>query len=1480
MAELHNLFGTLQSFDACAGRTGKYYSLPQLEKAGVGTVSRLPISIRIVLESVLRNYDGQRISESDVRGLANWQPRAERVAEIPFIVARIVHQDFTGVPVLVDLAAMRSAVARLGKDPALIEPLVPVDLVVDHSVQVDFAEVSNALDLNMAMEFKRNQARYTFLKWGMQAFNGFNVVPPGTGIVHQVNLEYLAKGVIEREGVYLPDTLVGTDSHTTMINGLGIVGWGVGGIEAEAGMLGQPVYFLTPDVVGVHLAGALRPGVTATDLVLTITEMLRKARVVGKFVEFHGEGAASLSLTDRATIGNMSPEYGATMGFFPVDEETCRYLAATGRSDEQVAAVRAYYQAQGMFGMPRRGEIEYSSLLELDLASVTPSVAGPKRPQDRIDLPRLKERFRELLQAPFAENGYERPAGETGKRVMIRTGMNGKPVEMPLTGGGEQSMESAPEHVAEETSEKDTNPSTEIEMMQNRPTPDRVEDIPTEEFPKAVIDLGHGDVVIAAITSCTNTSNPSVMLAAGLLAKKAVEKGLDVRPAVKTSLAPGSRVVTEYLRKTGLQPYLDELGFQVVGYGCTTCIAEGTPVLLANGTARRIEQMPGAGDAAVFGPTSDAHLGLAVQAERMDQGVRDCVSLVLQDGRTLVCTPDHEIMCSDGRWVRADRLELGQDRVVVGLEAPLDEPLADEEGYVLVAGGLRFTLDNPEERVRTLAFARLLGHLLSDGSLSVAEQGRITVGQAVDREMVLNDVELVTGKRPAGTRYDERKWTIVLPRELTSAVLTLPGVRVGRRIHQPATLPGFVLEESCPTAVVREFLGGLFGADGWAPVLHRLSDREEDAVLEPPAFSQSAKSEHVGQLRTVMGDVIRLLARCGVRTDGVKLYEYPTRRSASTYPAARDGAPRVEVRLELPDGLSFIERVGYRYCVDKAMRASAAVVYWRTVNKIHEQRLWMSARLEEHRREAPALSFARARRMAASALLERETAVFPHYSLLEGHDRFSRLPQPTERKFRPLHRESCGFPSPVVLFREIGAREWFAPLGARAETDTSRRYCVEKESLTLPTFALQVVDRRSAGKRAVFDLAVQDLHAFVAGTVAVHNCIGNSGPLEPHLEEAITGHDLVVASVLSGNRNFEARVHQSVKANFLMSPPLVVAFALAGRVDIDMSAEPLGKGKDGADVFLRDIWPSPQEVGALLQAAFDGETYRRLYRDFSQQNPLWGEIPATTGKVYDWDPNSTYIQEPPYFDRFSMEPGAVRDVKGARPLAIFGDSVTTDHISPAGAIKPTSPAGLYLQEHGVAVADFNSYGSRRGNDRVMTRGTFANVRIKNLMVPGTEGGVTVHQPGGEVMSIYDASMRYQAAGIPLVVLAGEEYGTGSSRDWAAKGALLLGVKAVIVQSIERIHRSNLVGMGVLPCQFKEGDSAQSLGLDGSETFDLLGLEEGLRPRMDLRLVIHRANGEASEVPVTLRIDTPIEVEYYRHGGILQYVLRQLVGQTG
>jgi aconitate hydratase len=900
----------VRTFGYGKGNQARYYSLPALEEAGIAPISRLPVSIRIVLESVLRNCDGKKVIESDVTTLARWNAKQPAEEEIPFVVARIVLQDFTGVPLLVDLAAMRAAVGQLGQDPKIIEPLVPVDLVVDHSVQVDFAGIPEAIELNLEYEFKRNRERYEFLKWGQQAFKTFGVVPPGIGIVHQVNLEYLAHGVISAsspEGeICYPDTLVGTDSHTTMINGLGIVGWGVGGIEAEAGMLGQPVYFLTPEVVGVHLSGKLREGVTATDLALRITQMLRAEKVVGKFVEFYGEGAASLPLPDRATIGNMAPEYGATMGFFPVDSESVNYLRMTGRSDETVDRFEKYFQAQQLFGMPKKGTIDYSVDLELDLASVQPSVAGPKRPQDRVDLESLGKTFHSLLSKPAAEGGYGKDPQNLAEKVTVS--MDGK------------------------------EPTTDPE----KPGP-----------------IGHGSVLIAAITSCTNTSNPSVMLGAGLLAKKAVERGMKVNPTVKTSLAPGSRVVTDYLQKTGLQPYLDKLGFNIVGYGCTTCI-------------------------------------------------------------------------------------------------------------------------------------------------------------------------------------------------------------------------------------------------------------------------------------------------------------------------------------------------------------------------------------------------------------------------------------------------------------------------------------------------------------------------------------GNSGPLHPNIEQALSDKDFVAASVLSGNRNFEARVHQSIKANFLMSPPLVVAFALAGRVDVDLAHEPIGQDKNGSDVYLRDIWPTLQEIRDTMETALSPEVFRKLYADFAGQNPKWNEISSSTGDLYQWDETSNYIHEPPFFASFSMEPGTIKDIVDARPLGIFGDSVTTDHISPAGAIKQSSPAGQYLISRGVQPIDFNSYGSRRGNDLVMTRGTFANVRIKNLMVPGVEGGVTKHYPSGDQLSIYEASVRYQEEGVPLIVLAGHEYGTGSSRDWAAKGTRLLGVKVVIAESFERIHRSNLVGMGVLPLQFPEGTNARSLKLDGSETFSVTGLKVDIRPRQKVRFTIKRKDGQTEEIDAILRIDTPIEVDYYRHGGILPYVLRELL----
>jgi aconitate hydratase len=925
-------FNTLRSFDLGNGKTAQLHSLPALQEAGVGPISKLPVSIRIVLESVLRNCDGKKVQARDVETLANWNAKAPAPEEIPFVVARIVLQDFTGVPLLVDLAAMRTAVKGLGGNPAIIEPLVPVDLVVDHSVQVDFYGSANALQLNLDMEFKRNRERYQFLKWGQQAFKTFGVVPPGIGIVHQVNLEYLAKGVLSAGDLYYPDTLVGTDSHTTMINGLGVVGWGVGGIEAEAGMLGQPVYFLTPEVVGVNLTGRLREGVTATDLALHVTQLLRAAKVVGKFVEFYGEGAVTLPLTDRATIANMAPEYGATMGFFPVDAESVNYLAATGRTPEQCLAFENYFKAQNLFGMPKKGDIEYSVDIDLDLSTVQPGVAGPKRPQDRINVPDLKNTFNSLLTKSVAEGGYGKAANDLSKSAAVKR-------------NGAQSADEA-------------------EMVNDRPTPDAI----TAAHAKGDLHLRNGSVLIAAITSCTNTSNPSVMIGAGLLAKKAASRGLRVDPAVKTSLAPGSRVVKDYLETTGLQPYLDQLGFQIVGYGCTTCI-------------------------------------------------------------------------------------------------------------------------------------------------------------------------------------------------------------------------------------------------------------------------------------------------------------------------------------------------------------------------------------------------------------------------------------------------------------------------------------------------------------------------------------GNSGPLAPEIESAIVENDLVTAAVLSGNRNFEARIHQNIRANFLMSPPLVVAYALAGRVDIDLTKEPIAKDSAGVDVFLKDIWPSLEEIRNEMQAALKPEIFQKLYTGFADQNPKWNEVPSSVGQIYEWDAKSTYIQEPPFFENFGMSAGTISDIMSARPMGIFGDSVTTDHISPAGAIKASSPAGKYLVENGIEAVDFNSYGSRRGNDRVMTRGTFANVRIKNLMIPakadGTrvEGGLTIHQPTGEQMSIYDACMAYQAAGTPLIVFAGQEYGTGSSRDWAAKGTRLLGVKAVVAESFERIHRSNLVGMGVLPLQFPEGISAQTLNLDGTETYDITGLSDSIQPRQDVTLTITRKDGSKESHQVKLRIDTPIEVDYYRHGGILPFVLRQLIAEA-
>jgi aconitate hydratase len=900
-APAHAFPKTLKSFKTASGKEGKFYSLPELAKT-FPNVNRLPVSVRIVLESVLRNCDGKKVTAAHVEQLANWKPKAERSDEIPFVVARVVLQDFTGVPLLADLAAMRNVAAKMGKNPKAIEPLVPVDLVVDHSVMIDHFGTKKSLDLNMKLEFSRNQERYQFMKWGMDAFDTFGVVPPGFGIVHQVNLEYLARGVHKtKAGTYYPDTLVGTDSHTTMINGIGVVGWGVGGIEAEAGMLGQPVYFLTPDVVGFELTGALREGVTATDLVLTVTEILRKAKVVGKFVEFFGEGTKTLALPDRATIANMAPEYGATMGFFPVDEKTIDYFEGTGRTKGEIEAFEAYFKAQKLFGVPQAGEIDYSSVVKLDLGTVAPSLSGPKRPQDRIELGNVKSQFGSLFSKAPADNGFNQPAEK---------------------------------------------------LTQSFTTSDGLE-------------IKNGDVLIAAITSCTNTSNPGVLLAAGLVAKKAVEAGLKVKKHVKTSLAPGSRIVTEYLEKAGLLPYLEKLGFNVAAYGCTTCI-------------------------------------------------------------------------------------------------------------------------------------------------------------------------------------------------------------------------------------------------------------------------------------------------------------------------------------------------------------------------------------------------------------------------------------------------------------------------------------------------------------------------------------GNAGDLTPEINEAIQKNDLVCAAVLSGNRNFEARIHPNLKANFLASPPLVVAYAIAGNVQKDLMTEPVGKGKGGKDIFLGDIWPTSEEVHALMKHAMNGKAFKKNY-DKVKKDPgkLWEKIKGVKGNVYTW-PKSTYIAEPPFFADFAMQPAKLEaGVKGARIMGLFGDSITTDHISPAGSFKDTTPAGKYLLDNGVLKADFNSYGSRRGNHEVMMRGTFANVRIKNLMLPAKadgsreEGGYTLMQPSGEKLAIYDAAMKYIDAGVPTVIFGGEEYGTGSSRDWAAKGTQLLGIKAVVAKSFERIHRSNLVGMGVLPLQFKAGESWESLGLTGNEQIDIeLGAE--IKPQSDATLVITKADGTKKKTKLTLRIDTPIEVDYYKHGGILPFVLRQLL----
>jgi aconitase A len=1387
------------------------YAICALEALKARRVDRLPFSLKILLENLLRFEDGVNVRRSDIEALLNWDPKALPHHEIAFTPARVIMQDFTGVPCIVDLAAMREAIARLGGDPERVNPLAPAELVIDHSVQVDEYGTAKSLQHNNEIEFNRNGERYMFLRWGQTAFSNFKVVPPNTGIVHQVNIERLARVIFSDESggetFAYPDTLVGTDSHTTMVNSLGVLGWGVGGIEAEAAMLGQPVTMLIPQVIGFKLTGSLTAGTTATDLVLTVTEILRKFGVVDKFVEFFGDGLKGLPLADRATIANMSPEFGSTCAIFPIDEETIRYLELTGRDASQIALVEAYAKAQGLWRINGAPAADYSDIVELDLSTVEPSLAGPKRPQDRVPLRSAKSIYQSSVKKMSDERAQKNPKATGSAEAKI----------------GGQSLE-----------------------------------------------IKDGAVLIAAITSCTNTSNPAVLVAAGLLARNAHALGLKSKPWVKTSLAPGSRVVTDYLTKAGLLHDLEQLGFYTVGYGCTTCIAAGTPVLLANGTARVIQQLPQAGGSVVYAPDAERRLARAVQCEMMVQGERDCVTVVLEDGRTLVCTPDHRILCTDGRWVRADQLTLGESRVVAGIEAPLDEPGPDEVGYRLPAGERTFSMESETERDCTLAFARLIGHLLSDGSISRLHQARINVGQALDREAVLTDIELLSGKRPRASAYDERKWSIALPRALTSMILALPGVRVGRRIDQEPGLPEFVLDGRCPVAVVREFLGGLFGADGHAPVLHYFGKDEHQASLEPPAYSQSAKPEFVPATIRMMHDIIKLLVRCGVKARGATVYEYPVRHAASSYPAARDGVARREIRLALPEGLSFVERVGFRYCIDKALRASAAAVYWRTVDSINRQRLWMADRLEALH-GGTRLPFHKTRSLAAAELTALETPVHPHYSLLEGHDRFTRLPSADARPFRPLHRDSCDFPSPAELFRELGVRDWFArPAGAAS---TPKRYCIPKDALTAPTLNLKVVDRRSAGKRAVYDLSVNDLHAFVAGTVCVHNCIGNSGPLKPEISEAVKTGDVVACSVLSGNRNFEGRVHPEIKMNFLASPPLVVAYALAGSLNVDITTEPLGEGKNGKPVYLKDIWPSPADVAKTVASAVDSAMFKKGYADVFLGDANWRGIKTPAGKIYAWDGKSTYVKNPPYFDGMTMTPAAVGDIKGARALAVLGDSVTTDHISPAGNISKTSPAAKYLIAQGVQAVDFNSYGARRGNHEVMMRGTFANIRLRNLLLPGTEGGVTMHIPSGESMSIFDAAMKYKADATPLVILAGKEYGTGSSRDWAAKGTMLLGVKAVIAESFERIHRSNLIGMGVLPLQYKSGESAQSLGLTGRETFDIVGLDRGAAKTVTV--VAKSDDGKTTQFEVRLRIDTPKELDYYQHGGILHYVLRQL-----
>jgi aconitase A len=1411
---LESLERIREKLDIPSGKAS-VYNILRMKELGYD-VERLPYSIRVLLENAARHAGKVEGALEAAHALAQWPKTID--SETPFMPHRVLLQDYTGVPLVVDLAAMRDAAKRAGIDTARVNTKVPVDLVIDHSIQVDAWGTDMAFSINLEKEYERNAERYSLLKWAQSSFKGIRVFPPGKGICHQFNLEYLSQVVAlsNKDGVLeaYPDTLVGTDSHTTMVNGLGCLGWGVGGIEAEAVMLGEPYHMPVPKVFGVKFTGALREGVTTTDLVLAVTERLREKNVVGAFVEYFGEGYRHLSVPDRATIGNMSPEYGATAGFFPVDEATLAYLRGTARPTEQVDLVSKYSRRFGFFV----GDVEprYSEVIQIELDRIEPSIAGPRNPEERHALVSVPSFTRDLL----AQRRAVQAGSSSGSRSQL--------------------------------------------MLE--------EDGPVHSGPS------DGSVVIAAITSCTNTSNPTVMVGAGLIAKKAVEAGLTLKPWVKPSLAPGSTVVTDYLQNSGLLRYLDALGFVLVGYGCTTCIAGGTPVLLANGTSRRIETLPASGGAKIFGPKSDGKLGTALQSKLMNNGIRDCVELVLQDGRTLTCTPDHRVMLSDGSWVRADQIVIGKERVVVGLEAPLDEAADDEAGYTLRAGSMTFRMDQPLGRARTLAFARLLGHLLNGGSISKLGQGRVNVGQAVDREVALDDIELLTGLRPAGSRYDDRKWSIALPRSLTAAIMALPGVQAGRRIHQPPSLPEFILQDRCPVSVVREFLGGAFGADGHAPKLHKWGETEEDASLDPPAFSQSTIPDHLERTREVFGEIVRLLARCGVKTEGAQIFDYPTRRSRSTYPASSDGIPRIEARLTLPDGLSFVERVGFRYSVDKEMRASAAASYWRLLDGIGRQRLWMASRMVRLHREQPPLTFSTARQLVATSLLGREAeealppVVSPHYALLEGNDRFARLPKDSGM-FRPLHRESCPSPSPTEFFRELGVRSWFSELRERHEPNPEVRYCVEKEATSLPTFSLRVVERRGVGKRTVFDITVDGLHSFIAGTVAVHNCIGNSGPLSPEVEAAIKERDLYSVAVLSGNRNFDGRIHPLVKGSFLMSPMLVVSYALAGRIDFDFTSTPLGSAKDGRPVYLKDLWPTLAEVKKTVESSLNPGLYSNRYADAMKGDERWEKLTSSADDVYRWDPSSTYIRNPPWFEP-SQTLTARRDVKGARALAVLEDKVTTDHISPAGTIFVDSPAGAYLSAHGVDLAHYSTYGSRRGNHDIMARGGFGNIHLKNSLAKGKEGGYTSHLPDGEVMTIYDAATKYEKEGVPLVILAGRQYGAGSSRDWAAKAPKLLGVRAVLAESFERIHRSNLVAMGVMPLQFKEGEGVKELGLTGEESFDIVGLASMKGPKEWADVIARGRSGE-KRFKTLVRVDNETEMQYVQSGGVLPYVFGRL-----